>query len=87
MSGERGEGHPENTEKRGRNKNWTCPEIMTVVYTGLVTNEKMTTDKGSADRMNGFQSVFITVRYKSDKGSLQDSQSGRSSYQCMSISV
>jgi hypothetical protein len=46
MCGEGGEGTGENPEEKDRNKNWTSLEIMTVVHTGLDTNEKMSTGQG-----------------------------------------
>jgi hypothetical protein len=69
VPGEGGEGPVESIPKK-RNQNWTCPEIWSSIHTGLgLTNEQMTVDKCSADRMNGFQTVFISiVRHKQDKG-------------------
>jgi hypothetical protein len=68
MSGEGGAGH-ENNETKKRSKNWTRPEILTVMHTVLDTNEKMTNVKCSPDRMNGFQSSFTTtVKYYAIKG-------------------
>jgi hypothetical protein len=68
MPGEGGEGN-ENHEKKKKNKNWTRPEIFTTIHAGLGTNERMTTDRCSGDRMNGFQVAFTTyVRYMASKG-------------------
>ena len=66
--GEGGEGSADSLPKK-RNNNWTWPEIWAVIHAGLGTNEQMATGRCSADRMNGFQTSFISiVRHKQDKG-------------------
>ena len=66
---EEGEGSAENPVRRTlRKKNWTDPEIFADVHAGLGTNEKMSTGKNGPERMNAFQSVFVTrVKYMTDK--------------------